>query len=185
MSNVDSVRAIEKVLDRSFFPRFNLQSAFSARGSGASGSGALTGGSSGLAPTTVNWGAGVTVTFPVFDLFSIRQRKRVEQNNERAELAVYDRIVREVGAQMEQARAESEGARRVAQTTPLQLQAVRVLEEQSRARYQAGLGTIVEVADSQRLLLQAEVGDALARIGIWRARLLEAAARGDLSDLLK
>jgi len=53
------------------------------------------------------------------------------------------------------------------------------------ARYQAGLATIVEVADAQRLLLQAEVGDAVARIGVWRALLAEAAARGDLSDLLR
>jgi hypothetical protein len=41
------------------------------------------------------------------------------------------------------------------------------------------------VADAQRLLLEAEVGDALARLAIWRARVSEAAARGDLSELLK
>jgi outer membrane protein len=185
MSNVESVRAFEKVLDRSYFPRFNFQSAFSGRGSGATGNGTLRGGSNGLAPTTTNWGVGFTVTFPVFDFFSIRERKRIEQQNELAELATYDRILREINAQTEQARAESEGARRVAENTPIQLRSVRLLEEQTRARYQAGLGTIIEVADSQRLLLQAEVGEAVARIGIWRARLAEAAAKGDLSDLLK
>jgi outer membrane protein TolC len=78
-----------------------------------------------------------------------------------------------------------DGARRVAENTPVQLQAARVLEQQSRARYDAGLATIVEVADSQRLLLQAEVGDAVARLGVWRAMLADAAAKGDLSELLK
>jgi hypothetical protein len=73
----------------------------------------------------------------------------------------------------------------VAQNTPIQLQAARVLEQQSRARYDAGLATIIEVADSQRLLLQAEVGDAVARLGVWRALLADAAARGDLSGLVK
>jgi outer membrane protein TolC len=78
-----------------------------------------------------------------------------------------------------------EGARRVAENTPIQLASARVLEQQARARYDAGLATIIEVADSQRLLLQAEVGDAVARLDLWRARLAEAAARGDLSDLLR
>jgi outer membrane protein TolC len=78
-----------------------------------------------------------------------------------------------------------DGARRVAETTPIQLGAVRTLEQQSRARYDAGLADIVEVADAQQLLLQAEVGDAIARLAIWRALLTDAAARGDLSDLLK
>ena len=81
--------------------------------------------------------------------------------------------------------AGMDGARRVAQNTPIQLQAARVLEQQSRARYDAGLATIIEVADSQRLLLQAEVGDAVARLGVWRALLADAAAKGDLSELLK
>jgi outer membrane protein TolC len=127
----------------------------------------------------------LSITFPLFDFFSIRERKRIEEQNERAELAVYDRVVQEVNAQSEQARAEVEGARRVAENTPIQLDSARVLEQQSMARYQAGLATIVEVADAQRLLLQAEVGDAVARVGVWRALLAEAAARGDLSDLLR
>jgi outer membrane protein TolC len=78
-----------------------------------------------------------------------------------------------------------EGARRVAENTPVQLASARVLEQQSRARYDAGLATIVEVADSQRLLLQAEVGDAVARLGVWRALLAVASASGDISALLK
>ena len=185
MANVDSVRAFEKVLSRSYMPRFNFQSGISARGTGAAANGSFLGGSNGLAPTTTNWAVGLTVTFPIFDLFSNRERKRIEAHNERAEQATYDRIVQEINAQSETARAEAEGARRVAENTPIQLNAARVLEQQARARYDASLGTIVEVADSQRLLLQAEVGDAVARIGVWRALLSEAAAKGDLSDLLR
>jgi outer membrane protein TolC len=185
MAAVDAARAFEKVLDRSYFPRFNLQSGVSARGTGVTPIGTFQGGSNGLAPTTANWAVGFTVTFPIFDLFSIRERKEIEAHNERAELATYDRVVQEINAQSETARAESEGARRVAENTPIQLDAARVLDQQARARYDANLGTVVEVSDAQRLLLQAEVGDAVARIGIWRALLSEASARGNLSDLLK
>jgi outer membrane protein TolC len=185
MANLDSVRAFRSVLDRSYVPRFNFQTAVSGRGTGVSANGGFAGGASGLAPSTSNWAVGFSVTFPLFDYFSIRERKRIEEQNERAEEATYGRVVREINAQSEQARAELEGARRVAENTPIQLDSARVLEQQSNARYQVGLATIIEVADAQRLLLQAEVGDAVARIGVWRARLAEAAARGDLSDFLK
>ena len=122
---------------------------------------------------------------PLFDWFSIRERGRIEAQNERAEVATYDRIVQELATQTEQARAEMDGARRIAENTPIQLSAARVLEQQSRARYDAGLTAILEVAESQRLLLQAEVGDAVARLGVWRALLAEAAATGSISALLK
>jgi outer membrane protein TolC len=56
--------------------------------------------------------------------------------------------------------------------------------QQANARYQAGLGTIVEVADAQRLLTQAEIDDALARLGVWRAMLAVAAAAGDIQPFL-
>ena len=135
--------------------------------------------------STAPWKAPVTATLPLFDWFSLRERRRMEASTERAESATYDRVVQQLSAQAEQARAEMDGARRVAENTPIQLASARVLEQQSRARYDAGLATIIEVADSQRLLLQAEVGDAVARLGVWRALLADASARGDLSELLR
>jgi outer membrane protein TolC len=185
MANVDSSRALQNVLGRSYLPRINFQTAYSVRGSGALANGATIGGARGLDFDTPNWAAGLTATFPLFDWFSLRERTRIEAQNERAELATYDRVVQELSAQSEEARAEMDGARRVAENTPIQLASARVLEQQSRVRYEAGLATIIEVADAQRLLLQSEVGDAVARLGVWRARVAEAAARGDISELLK
>jgi outer membrane protein TolC len=181
MAAVESSRAVQNALGRSFAPRINLQTAYSVRGSGALADGRTRG----FALDTPNWAAGLTATFPLFDWFSVRERTRIEAHNERAERATYDRIVRELSARSEQARAEMDGARRVAENTPIQLAAARTLEQQARARYDAGLADIIEVADAQRLLLQAEVSDAVARLGVWRALLSDAAARGDLSDLLK
>ena len=185
LATVESSVALQDVFGRSFAPRINFQTAYSLRGTGATANGTHLGGSHGLDFATPNWAVGFTATFPLFDWFSLRERKHIEAHNERAERATYDRVVQELSAQVEQAQAEMDGARRVAQNTPIQLQAARVLEQQSRARYDAGLATIIEVADSQRLLLQAEVGDAVARLGVWRALLADAAAKGDLSELLK
>jgi outer membrane protein TolC len=185
MAAVETSVALQHVLGRSFAPRITLQTAYSLRGTGATTDGVHLGGSHGLDFATPNWAVGFTATFPLFDWFSLRERRQIEAHNERAERATYDRVVQELSAQVDQASAEMDGARRVAQYTPIQLQAARVLEQQSRARYDAGLATIIEVADSQRLLLQAEVGDAVARLGVWRALLADAAAKGDLSELLK
>ena len=56
-------------------------------------------------------------------------------------------------------------------TRPIQLTAARQSEAQARARYEAGLASIVEVADTQSLLAQAEYQDAAARVDVWRALL--------------
>jgi outer membrane protein len=181
MAAVESSRALQRALSRSFVPRVNLQTAYSIRGSGV----LANGGTRDFSLDTPNWAAGVTATFPLLDWFSVRERARIEAHNERAEQATYDRLVRELSSRSEQARAEMDGARRVAENTPIQLTATRTLEQQARARYDAGLADIIEVADAQRLLLHAEVGDAVARLGVWRALLSDAAARGDLSDLVK
>lgn len=185
MANIETSRAAQRVIARSFAPRVYLQTALSARGTGAAAGGTNMGGWSGLAFDTPNWALGLTVTMPLFDWFSLRERGRIEAQNERAEAAAYDRIVQELSTQVAQAQAEMDGARRVAENTPIQLSSARVLEQQSRARYDAGLATILEVAESQRLLLQAEVGDAVARLGVWRALLADAVAKGDLSGLVK
>jgi outer membrane protein len=181
MATVNASQASQNVLSRSFAPRISFQTAYAVRGSGA----LANGDTQGLAFDTPNWAAGLTATFPLFDWFSLRERSQIEAHTERAERATYDRVVRELSARSEQARAEMDGARRVAENTPIQLTAARTLEQQARTRYDNGLADIIEVADAQRLLLQSEVGDAVARLGVWRAVLTDAAARGDLSGLLK
>ena len=97
MANVESSRAFQDLLGRSYFPRVNFQTAYSGRGTGARASGVNAGG--GLDFDTPNWAIGVTATFPLFDWFSLNERKRIEAHNQRAEVATYDRVVQELTAQ--------------------------------------------------------------------------------------
>ena len=73
----------------------------------------------------------------------------------------------------------------MAENTPIQLDAAKATETQVRARYQAGLATVVDVADAQRLLAQAEIEDSLARLRVWRALLALAASQGNLEPFLQ
>ena len=175
----------ERVLDRSYYPRFYLQGSSYARGTGARMDGTTGGGFSGLGPDTQNWALGMTVAFPAFDFFSIRARKEVQLHRERSETAQYERLLRELQGQVEQAQAQYQGAARIARNTPVQLEAARTVEQQATARYNSGLGNIVEIAEAQRLLTQAEIDDALARLGVWRALLAIAAAQGNLQPFLQ
>ncbi len=76
---------------------------------------------------------------------------------------MFDEAVLTVTSQQQAAAAMVQAARAVAANTPVQLAAAQQSESQARARYQAGLASIVEVADAQSLLAQAEVQDQLAR----------------------
>jgi hypothetical protein len=42
----------------------------------------------------------------------------------------------------------------------------------------------VELAEAERILTQAEIDDALAKLGVWRALLGVAAASGDIRPFL-
>jgi outer membrane protein TolC len=181
---VETVRARERVLDRSFFPRFNLQTSFSARGTGALLNGDRDN-SKGLLPDTPNWASGISISFPVFDIIGIRARRRAEASNELAEKARLDQTMQALKAQDARAHALIEGARRIAENTPVQLNAALEAETRARARYEAQLANVTEVAEAQRLLAQAEIDDAVAQLSVWRALLAAARVRGDLKPFLQ
>jgi outer membrane protein TolC len=181
---VEQLQAQFRILERSYFPRFSLQGAAYARGTGARTNGTNLGGLNGVAPSTQNYALGFTVTFPVFDLPSLRAREAGQSATIRAEEARYRQVAVDLKAQWNVALAALDGARRVAANTPVQVAAARAATEQATARYQSGLGNIDAVAEAQRLLAQAEIDDALARLGVWRRLLGVAIAAGDIQPFL-
>lgn len=182
---IEEVAARRRVLEKSYFPKFNAQAANYARGTGANADFTTLSGVNGLAPNIYNWGVGFTVNFNVMEYASLRVRKEIEASRQRAEAARLEQVRRELSAQELKAQALVAGARQVAANMPVQLEAARAAEQQAAARYRAGLGTIAEVAEAQRLLTQTEIDASLARLGIWRALLAQAAAKGQLSGFLQ
>lgn len=180
---IDSAKAREKVLDRTWFPRFNWQTAVYGRGSGARLDGTFNNGR-GFYPDTFNWATGVTITFPVFDFFSLRARHKAEANNIAAEQARYDQIVNTLKTQDVRARILIESSRKIAANTEIQLKAARETLTRAKVRYEYGLTNVVEVADAQRLLSQAEIDSAVAKLAVWRAMLASAKLQGDLKPFL-
>jgi outer membrane protein len=184
-ARIAQVQAREIALSKSYFPKFSLQATVSGRGTGAEANGLIDSGATGLWLQRMNWAAGVQVTFPIMQIFSLREQKRVEAANEETERARFDQTTQDISAQVGRARAELDGAHQVAANTPIELTAARDTEQQVHARYQAGLATLVEVSDAQSLLVQAEIDDAIARLTVWRSLAGLAAAQGDLQPFLQ
>jgi outer membrane protein TolC len=122
--------------------------------------------------------------FPLLEQPSIRARQSIEVHKERGEAARLEVMQRDLNGQLEKAKAILDGARKIARQAPVQLAAAKAVEQQATARYKAGLTSIVEVAEAQRLLSQADADNALAKLNVWRALLAVAATKGDLREFL-
>lgn len=182
---VEEIDAARRAIERSWYPRFNVQGASYARGTGAMPDGSTLRGVNGLGPNIYNWGTGLTVTFPVLDFASQRARSDIEQARARSEQARLEQIRRELNAAALRAAAQREAAVEIARNTPVRLEAARATEQQAVARYRAGVGALTDVAEAQRLVTQAEIDDSLARLNVWRALLRAAYAAGDLDPFLR
>ena len=181
---IEQAKAQLQAMERSYFPRFYLQGAAYARGSGAEITGNNLGGLHGLAPNVQNYALGFSVMFPVFDFASLHAREAQQSATIRSQAARARQIAVDLKAQFQTAVAMLEGARRVAANTPVHVTAARAAARQATARYEAGLGNIDAVAEAQRMVAQAEIDDALARLGVWRGLLAVAAAAGDIRPFL-
>jgi outer membrane protein TolC len=183
-AGVEQARSRERALDHAYYPRVLGQASFSGKGSGVNTDGTRGGGAAGLGFDRGNWAAGIQVVMPLFDYFSIRDKKRIQSASERVAQALYDEAVQAVAGQIGQAQAGVDGARRIAANTPTELLAATDSERQVRARYEAGLATLSDVSDVQELLVQAEIDDSLARLNVWRELVSLLAAGGDLQACL-
>ena len=173
-----------KALQRTYYPQFSLEGAAYGRGSGAEVDGRRLGGLNGLAPATQNYAIGLTVVFPFMDRFALREQEAAQAATIRAGEAQSQVIAARLQAQFRAAAARMAGARRVAANTPLEVSSAESALQQTTARYRSGLAPIDDVAQAQRLLVQARIDDALARLAVWRAALELAAVRGDVSGFV-
>jgi outer membrane protein TolC len=174
-----------KALQKTYRPQFLIEASASARGTGFDKvNGTRLGGGNGLAPTTQNYGVGLTVNFPFMDLAGIRAQEAAQSATVRAEQARQHVIATTIQAQWDAAQATLAGARAVALNTPTEVSSAHTAVDQASARYRAGLASIDNLAQAQRLLSQAEMDDALARLNVWRALLQLETAAGDIQPFV-
>jgi outer membrane protein TolC len=151
-------------------PDISLTATLSGRAGGAppSGSGAPADGN-GWIPNVPNWDVGVVLTWPLFDgvVNARRDASRAEQRVRHEEIGVVQQeqvaAVREAYVAVEVSRAALPGLQRA-------IEAARANYEQADARFRAGLGTSVELADAEALRTEADIQLALGEFELARAR---------------
>lgn len=174
-----------RATDRSWVPQFNLLAAGYGRGTGAETDGQRLGGANGLAPNVGNYAVGLNVTFGFLDFASIHAREASQSATLKAEESRETLVGRQLQEQFAQARATVRAMRSIAKNTPVQVASARTTLAQATARYKAGLVSIDDVAQAQRLVVQAEIDDSIARLNVWRAFLQLQSVRGNLQPFLQ
>ncbi len=119
------------------------------------------------------------------DFASIHAREAAQAATLRANKAGQQLADRNLQEQFARAKATLRAARGIAANTPIEVKSAHIAFDQARARYQAGLAPIDDVAQAQRLVVQAEIDDSIARLNVWRALLQFDAARGDIQLFLQ
>jgi len=183
LADISAARASRRAAKFEYLPRVELVGGIFSRDSGFTVN-ATPGPGNGSVPNTTNWAAGVVVTLPIKGLFQARADADAQAAKEQLARARYDQVTIAIQKQIDSARAILDGARQIAANTPSELAAAKATQLQHTARYQGGLATVVDVAEANRILTQAEVDNATARVNVWRGMLLLARAVGDFEPLL-
>ena len=150
-------------------PDLSLTASVSGRAGGAPPSSGAVPTGKGWIPSVPNWDVGVLLTWPLFDgVVSARQRAaRADEQTWRDEI--------DVNREQEVARVrESYVKVEVARSTLIALDnavvAARANYEQADARFRAGIGNAVELADAEMVRTDAEIQLALGQYELARAR---------------
>ncbi len=183
-AEVERWRAKVEVLNRAYRPHLWLNCSAWGKGSGdkenpihQEGGGAL--------PQVFNYMLGLSLSFPIMEYFPLKAEKKMALNNELAAKANLDLALQILERKDARARILLAQARRVANETPIMVQAATVREIKVLKRYSTGLTNMVSVAEAERSLAQAQVEDALAQIELWRSILALSYIQGDLRPFLE
>jgi outer membrane protein TolC len=132
-----------------------------------------------------NYAVGVNVTFAFMDFASIHAREAAQAATVRANKSNEQLADKNLQEQFAKAKAAVRAAREVAANTTVEMKAAHTAFDQAKARYQAGLAPIDDLAQAERLVVQAEMDDSIARLTVWRALLQLDASRGDIQPFVQ
>ncbi len=183
-AEIERWRAKQVVLDKAYRPHLWLNSSVYGLGSN-SNTNVIPKVAGGALPQVFNYMAGVTYSFPFMEYFPLKAQKEMARSNELAATADFDLAMQVLEQKDARARVLLVQTRKIADQTPLLVQAAKVREIQVLKRYSTGLTNMVSLADAERALAEAEVEDAMAQVEVWRSILQLAYAQGDLKPFLQ
>jgi outer membrane protein TolC len=168
-ARIATAEAAARAIGAELRPDIVLSGTFSGRMGTADPSGGPVPGRAGPLPTVPNWDVGLVLKWPLWDGVV---RARREAAASRADVARADLSVeaRQDEAAVARAYVDLDVARATLASLERSVEAARANSAQADARFKAGLGTSLELADAEALRTDAEIQLAVGRFDILRAR---------------
>lgn len=132
-----------------------------------------------------NWVLGLGLDYSFTRHWQAQKEQAGLRASQQAEQARLTLVQDSLTLAQRQARADLAAARQALQYAPVELAAAQTGEAQARARYTAGLSSIVDLANAEELLVKGQTDSLLSQIEIWRAQLKLNFAQGDLAPFLR
>jgi outer membrane protein TolC len=150
-------------------PDLALSGTFSGRAGGADPSSGVAAGNGGWVPNVPNWDVGLVLRVPLYDGV-IASRQRASAAQEKALSSELDAIAQQELSAIQQACVTARVARAQLGSLQRAVEAARANYAQAEARFKAGLGTALELADAEYLRTEAEIQLAGGQFELSRTR---------------
>ena len=162
-------QAITRAIGAEMRPDVLLTGTFSGRAGGSTPSAGPSAAGGGWVPDVPNWDAGLILRWPLFDGI-VAARQRASSARERAVRSDLEAIVQQEVAALQRAYVGATVARASLASLARSVDAARDNYAQAEARFKAGLGTALELADAEYLRTDAEIQLAGGQFELSRAR---------------
>jgi len=174
-----------KAVKRSYLPTLKYLATGMARGSGISNTGVYSNSfSDGVQYSRYNYMLGAYFLWNVTDIFRINHDYKSHMYDVQKDNALLNETRLNLTGQLENANAQLSLAIEQAKEAPIQVNAANGGFNQSKARYQSGLGTLIELSQNLYILARAEADYSITYNNTWRSLLSIAAAAGDINLFL-
>ncbi len=169
MSHLDAEHAAVSAVTRELLPNVFASATLTGRAGGALPTSGNTPYGAGWLPDVSNWDVGLVLQWNLFDA-TVLARRSAAQAREQAARANLELARLNVGLAAERGFLDLDAALRTLPGLQATVDAARANQAQADARFKAGLGTIIELADAEALLTNAELGIAVGQFTVARAR---------------
>lgn len=167
-AQVRAGRARTQAIERELRPDLQLTASVNSRAGGNLPTAGNTPSGGGWLPVVPNWDVGLVLTWPLFDK-TVLARRDAAAAREIADRALLQSARDRVTSAVQQAVLELHASREALPALEAAERAARDNQAQADARFRAGLGTSVELADAEALLTDAQIQLAVGRFNASRA----------------
>ncbi|MGZ3427218.1 MAG: TolC family protein [Polyangia bacterium] len=169
LAKLDAQHAAVSAVTRELLPNIVASASLTGRAGGGAPTSGDTPYGGGWLPDVANWHLGLILQWNLFDA-TVLARRAAANAHEDAARADLDLARMTIGLAAERAYLDLDAALRTLPGLQAAVDAARANQAQAEARFKAGLGTIVELADAEALLTNSQLEFAVGQFTIARAR---------------